>query len=105
MEHSGKTTATWSELPWTTYGGMNKLLSKPEVWSKAPHKMMGAVSIEKFDLPTTKAFFESLKAMNEKWAGKGLFGAMFECLPHHRTREFPNDSTAFPWRWGTNHFL
>ncbi|KAI7778552.1 hypothetical protein LA080_001973 [Diaporthe eres] len=105
VEHSGKTTTTWAELPWTTYGGMNKLLSKPEVWSKAPHKMMGAASIEKFDLSTTRAFFESLKTMNEKWAGKGLFGAMFECLPHHRTREFPDDSTAFPWRWGSNHFL
>ncbi|KAL1863002.1 FAD-linked oxidoreductase alt4 [Diaporthe australafricana] len=103
--HSGKTRATWAELPWTTYNGMNKILSKPEVWSRAPNKMMGAVSIEKFDLPTTKAFFESLKTMNEKWAGKGLFGAMFECLPHHKTRAIPDDSTAFPWRWGTNHFL
>lgn len=84
---------------------MNKLLSKPEVWSKAPNKMMGAVSIEKFDLPTTRAFFESLQSMNEQWAGKGLFGAMFECLPHHKTREFSDDSTAFPWRWGSNHFL
>lgn len=84
---------------------MNKLLSKPEIWSKAPYKMMGAVSIEKFDLATTKAFFTSVKEMNEKWAGKGLFGAMFECLPHQRTRELPDDATAFPWRWGTNHFL
>lgn len=84
---------------------MNQSLSKPEIWSKAPYKMMGAVSIEKFDLVTTKAFFTSVKEMNEKWAGKGLFGAMFECLPHQRTRELPDDATAFPWRWGTNHFL
>ncbi|KAG4431573.1 FAD-linked oxidoreductase alt4 [Cadophora sp. M221] len=102
---SGKTKNTWSELPWTTYNGLNKLLSKPEVWSKAPFKMMGAVSIEAFDLPTTKAFLYSLKDMNEQWAGKGLFGAMFECLPHHRVREIADDSTAFPWRRGSNHFL
>lgn len=84
---------------------MNKVLSMPEVWTKAPHKMMGAVSVEAFDLEVTKAFFTSVKAMNEKWAGKGAFGAMFECLPHHKTRALPDDATAFPWRWGTNHFL
>ncbi|KAJ4397512.1 FAD-linked oxidoreductase alt4 [Gnomoniopsis smithogilvyi] len=103
--NSGKTRTSWGELPWTTYNGMNKLLSKPEIWSKAPYKMMGAVSVEKFDLPTVKAFFTSVKEMNEKWAGKGLFGAMFECFSHQRTRELPDDATAFPWRWGTNHFL
>tara|TARA_R110002060_G_scaffold78102_2_gene90639 strand:+ start:375 stop:701 length:327 start_codon:yes stop_codon:yes gene_type:complete len=102
---SGKTKTTWSELPWTTYNGMNKLLSKPEVWSKAPFKMMGAVSIESFDLATTKRFLHGLKDMNERWAGKGLFGAMFECLPHHRVREIAGESTAFPWRRGSNHFL
>ncbi|CAN8104151.1 unnamed protein product [Discula destructiva] len=105
VAHSGKTRTSWSELPWTTYNGMNKLLSKPEIWTKAPHKMMGAVSVETFDLAITKAFFTSVKEINEKWAGKGLFGAMFECLPHQKTRELPDDATAFPWRWGTNHFL
>lgn len=105
VEKSGKIKTTWSELPWTTYNGQNKILSKPELWARKRYGMMGAVSIEKFDLPTTKAFFHSLKEMNEKWAGKGLFGAMFECLPHHRTREMSSDSTAFPWRWGSNHFL
>lgn len=105
VESSGKIKTTWSELPWTAYNGQNKLLGNPEVWARKRYGMMGAVSVEDFDLPTTKAFFHSLKEMNERWAGKGLFGAMFECLPHHRTRELPNDSTAFPWRFGTNHFL
>lgn len=105
VETSGKIATTWSELPWTTYNGQNKLLSKPEVWARKRYGMMAATSVEKFDLPTTKRFFHSLQEMNEKWAGRGLFGAMFECLPHHRTRELPGDSTAFPWRWGTNHFL
>lgn len=105
VENSGRIKTTWSELPWTTYNGQNKLLSRPEVWARKRYGMMGAVSVETFDLPTTKAFFHSLQDMNEKWAGRGLFGAMFECLPHHRTRELPADATAFPWRWGTNHFL
>lgn len=100
-----KTKTTWSELPWTTYNGLNKVLSKPEVWSRAPYKMMSAASVAKFDLNTTKAFFTSLKEMNETWAGKGVFGAMFESLPHHRSRELDAESTAFPWRFDTNHFL
>ncbi|KAF9877574.1 hypothetical protein CkaCkLH20_04709 [Colletotrichum karsti] len=103
--NSGKVTATWADLPWTTYKGQNKILSRPEVWSKAPNKMMGAACVEKFDLKTIKAFFESVKSMNEEWAGKGFFGAMFECLPHQKVRELPDDATAFPWRWGSNHFL
>ncbi|KAK8153701.1 FAD binding domain-containing protein [Phyllosticta citrichinensis] len=103
--NSGKVSTTWAELPWTTYGGQNKALSRPEVWKHAPYKAMGAVSVENFDLKTTRAFFESVKEMNEKWVGKGWFGAMFECLPHHRTRQFSDDYSAFPWRWGTNHHL
>lgn len=105
IRSSGKVTTTWDELPWETYGGQNKLLSKPEVWKLAPNKMMAAVSVREFDIPTTKAFFESVKEMNERFAGRGWFGAMFECLPHHRTREIPDDATAFPWRNGADHFL
>jgi hypothetical protein len=102
---SGKTASTWGDLPWTTYKGANKILSKPAVWNLAPYKMMGAASVKNFDFKTTKAFFESLKEMNEKFAGKGWFGAMFECFNHDRTRELPDDETAFPWRWGSDNFL
>ncbi|KAF5555327.1 fad binding domain-containing protein [Fusarium napiforme] len=103
--NSGRTTTTWAELPWVTYKGQNKVLSKPEVWSLAPNKMMGAVCVEKFPLKTTRDFFQSVKEMNEEWAGKGFFGAMFECLPHQKVRELADETTAFPWRWGSNHFI
>lgn len=102
---STNVTATWDELPWITYGAQNKLLSKPEVWKLAPNKMMSAVSVKSFDLVTTRAFFESVKEMNERFAGRGWFGAMFESLPHHQTRDIEEDATAFPWRHGTNHHL
>lgn len=75
------------------------------MWTIGANKMMGACCVENFDLKTTRDFFESVKAMNEEWAGKGWFGAMIECLPHQRVRDFANDATAFPWRWGSNHFL
>lgn len=103
--NSTQVTTTWDELPWITYGGQNKLLSKLEVWTLAPNKMMAAVSMKVIDNATTKAFFESVKEMNERYAGRGWFGAMFECLPHHRAREIPDDTTAFPWRRGANHHL
>uniref|UniRef100_A0A4E9DNB2 FAD-binding PCMH-type domain-containing protein n=1 Tax=Gibberella zeae TaxID=5518 RepID=A0A4E9DNB2_GIBZA len=103
--NSGKTATSWADLPWITYKGQNKVLSKPEVWSLAPNKMMGAACVEKFDIETTRAFFQSVKDMNEEWAGKGFFGAMFECLPHQKVRELPDETTAFPWRWGSNHFI
>lgn len=102
--HNGPLTTTWYDLPWETYGGMNKRLSRPEVWKLLPYKMMSAASVQNFDLQMTKAFFESVKEMNEKWEGKGWFGAMFECLPNQQTRALPNEATAFPWR-GTDHFL
>lgn len=101
---AGPLTTSWYDLPWETYGGMNKRLSKPEVWKLLPYKMMSAASVRSFDLPMIKAFFESVKEMNEKWEGKGWFGAMFECLPNQQTRALPSDATAFPWR-GTDHFL
>ncbi|KUL82182.1 hypothetical protein ZTR_09565 [Talaromyces verruculosus] len=97
--------AAWDELPWITYGGQNKILSKPEVWTLAPYKIMAAVSVKSFDIATTEAFFESVKEMNERYGGRGWFGAMFECLPHHRAREVPDDTTAVPFRDGTDHHL
>lgn len=76
VSHSGMLATTWHDLPWETYGGMNKRLSKPEVWKLLPYKMMTAVSVASFDLKAVRQFFESVKAMNEKWDGKGWFGAM-----------------------------
>lgn len=101
----GKVTANWHSLPWETYGGQNKILSIPGVWKIRPWKMMSAVSVKSFDPKTTEAFFERTRELNEKWKGKGFFGAMFECLPTHRTREVPDGATAFPWRNGSDHFL
>ncbi|KAK7956629.1 FAD-linked oxidoreductase alt4 [Apiospora aurea] len=103
--HSGKVAVEWPELPWTTYKGYNKFLSMPEVWTIAPYKMMSAACVKKFNLKTTREFFESVKAKNIEFTGKGTFGAMFECLPHHRVREIPDDATAFPWRTSSDHFL
>lgn len=103
--HSGKTTTTWDELPWKTYKGYNRFLSMPEVWSAAPYKMMSAACVRRFDLATTRDFFQSVKDMNLQWAGRGTFGAMFECLPHHMVREIADDATAFPWRQSSDHFL
>lgn len=100
---SGRTSVPWPELPFCTYKELNKLYCKPDVWLLGPYKMMGAACVEKFDLKTTREFFESVKAMNEQH--DGWFGAMFECLPDHRVREIPQDATAFPWRRGSNHFL
>lgn len=102
---TGRKSVPWPELPYTTYKEMNKLYCKPEIWSKAPYKMMGAACVERFDIQTTREFFESVKAMSEEWEGRGWFSAMFECLPDHRVREIPEDATAFPWRGGSNHFL
>ena len=103
--HSGKVAVEWPELPWTTYKGYNKFLSMPEVWTVAPYKIMSAACVRKFDLKTTREFFETVKAKNVEFSGKGTFGAMFECLPHHRVREIPDNATAFPWRASSDHFL
>lgn len=102
---TGKLSIDWPELPWETYGGQNKVLSKPEVWKLAPNKIMSALAIKTFDLKVTRDFFEAVKEMGIKYQGKCWFGGMFECLPHHRTKEIPDNSTAFPWRNGTQHHL
>lgn len=66
---------------------------------------MAAVNVMKFDPRVLRAFFESVKDMNMRYAGRGWFGAMFECFSHTRTREIADDATAFPWRNGGNHQL
>jgi len=102
---TGRKSVSWPELPFTTYKEINKLFCNPEVWLRGPYKMMGAACVDKFDLKTTREFFESVKAMSEEWEDRGWFSAMFECLPDQRAREIPDDATAFPWRGGSNHFL
>lgn len=104
--HSGGASVAWPDLPWTTYKGYNHFLSQPKVWTAAPYKMMSAACVRRFNLATTHAFFETVKARNLEYMGQGTtFGAMFECLPHHRVRAVPDDATAFPWRSSSENFL
>jgi hypothetical protein len=103
--NSGRKSVSWPDLPFATYKEMNKLYCKPEIWLRGPYKMMGAACVDKFDLNTTREFFESVKSMSEEWEDRGWFSAMFECLPDQRVRKIPDDATAFPWRGGSNHFL
>lgn len=101
--NSGKTSLPWPELPWEACAGQNKLLSRPEVWKLTKYKGMSAVNVSKFDPPTMRKFFEELKDMNNRYAQEGWFGAMFECFSNQRTREIPDDATAFPWRHAGDH--
>ena len=102
---TGKKALSWSELPWVTYGGMNNRVARHDRWRLAPNKMMGAVSVNRLDVETTMAFFESLRDVGQQCAGKGWVGAMFEVFSHEKVQQYTDESTAFPWRFGSNVFV
>jgi hypothetical protein len=52
-----------------------------------------------------RAFIDGWRDMNAKYAGEALFSFMFESFPQQGVQARPQDSTAFPWRMESNHFL
>jgi hypothetical protein len=52
-----------------------------------------------------RSYFDQWRDMNDKYQGKAMFSVMFESFPQQRVREKDEDSTAYPWRYGSDHFL
>ena len=52
-----------------------------------------------------RAFFDGWRDMNLKYSGEASFSVMFETFPQQRVREIPDETTAYPWRKGSDHFL
>ncbi|KAH6652454.1 FAD binding domain-containing protein [Truncatella angustata] len=97
--------ATWDALPWATYNGLNNVLCTPEGWARFPIKNFYAANVKSYDIATMRAYFEAWRDMNQKYNGEAVFSVMFESFPQQRVRELPEDSTAYPWRHGAQHFL
>jgi hypothetical protein len=98
-------TASWDGLPWATYNGLNNILCTPSGWARFPIKNFYAANVKKYDIPTMRSFFDAWTGMNDKYDGHAMFSVMFESFPQQRIREIPDDSTAYPWRHGSEHFL
>ncbi|KAH6891501.1 hypothetical protein B0T10DRAFT_528634 [Thelonectria olida] len=97
--------ATWDALPWATYNGLNNVICTPEGWARFPIKNFYVANVQSYDVPTMRAFVDGWRDMNAKYAGEALFSFMFESFPQQGVRERARDSTAFPWRMESNHFL
>lgn len=98
-------TASWDALPWATYNGLNNVLCTPQGWARFPKKNFYAANVKKYDIATMRKFFDEWRRMNEEYEGEAMFSVMYESFPQQRVRELPEDSTAYPWRYGSDHFL
>jgi hypothetical protein len=97
--------AAWDALPWATYNGLNNVLCTPEGWARFPIKNFYAANVKRYDIPTMRAYFDGWRDMNEKYAGEAMFSIMFETFPQQGVRAREDDTTAYPWRHGSDHFL
>ncbi|KAL4941794.1 hypothetical protein BDV06DRAFT_222784 [Aspergillus oleicola] len=98
-------TVSWDSLPWATYNGMNNVLCTSQGWAKFPLKQFIAANVQKYDIRTVTAFVRSWASMIEKYGSQSLFTFMFESFAQQTVRERSHDSTAYPWRHASDHFL
>lgn len=97
--------AMWDALPWATYNGLNNVLCTPQGWARYPIKNFYAANVKSYDIETMRSFFDEWRDMNAKYNGEAVFSLMFESFPQQRVREIAEDTTAYPWRQGSQHFL
>lgn len=95
----------WAELPWAVYAGLNNELCTPKGWSRYPLKSFYAANVKEYDIPTMRDLFDTWNEMGQKYNGTVHFEIMFESFPQQGVRARPDESTAYPWRWGSDHFL
>lgn len=96
--------AEWPELPWITYQKAQALLlGNPEAWRTDPKRILSSVSLKNWDVEVLQVVFQSIKDSREQ----GLFipGIVLEAFPQQRPSEIPENSTAFPWRNGSNIYV
>ncbi|KAL1636979.1 hypothetical protein SLS58_009505 [Diplodia intermedia] len=94
----------WSELPWVAYQGLNQqYLGNPDTWNIYPYKIFSAVSAKRFDLDALEQLYAEVKELERKHDTRIL--VMFEAFSHKRSKEIPDNATAFPWRHGSDIFL
>lgn len=94
----------WNELPWVAYQGLNQqYLGNPDSWNVYPYKIFSAVSAKRFDLDALEQLYAEVKEMEQKYDTRIL--VMFEAFSHKRSKEIPDNATAFPWRHGSDIFL
>jgi hypothetical protein len=96
----------WPELPWITYEEKNKrFLGNWDAWGVNPYKMFAGACVKFYDLDTTVDFFNDVKEVSEQYEGELEVIAVYETFSTKRTREVPDEATAFPWRYGSDNFL
>lgn len=100
-----KKVVAWDALPWATYNGLNNILCTPEGWARFPIKNFYGANVKTYDISTMRSFVDEWRDMNAKHKGEAMFSFMFESFAQQSVRERPEDTTAYPWRHGSDHFL
>ncbi|KAI3320508.1 FAD binding domain-containing protein [Xylariaceae sp. AK1471] len=103
--HRDEKVSAWDALPWATYNGLNNILCTPQGWARMPIKNFYGANVERYHIPTMRKFIDGWREMNEKYDGEAMFSFMFESFPQQAVRAKDMDSTAYPWRHGSDHFL
>lgn len=91
----------WAELPWVTYGGLNNVLCN----APGGQKNVYAASAETYDLSAMLSLWTAWEKMAKKYEGKVNLLIMFQTFSQGAIRDFDSDGSAFPWRYGSKHFL
>ena len=97
--------AGWDALPWATYNGLNNILCTPQGWARNPIKNFYGANVARYDIPTMRTFFDGWREMNERWDGTAMVSVMFETFAQQGVRAREANSTAYPWRQESDHFL
>ena len=91
----------WAELPWVTYGGLNNVLCNQPGGQRNAY----AASAETYDLSAMMSLFTGWEKMAKQYEGRANLLIMFQTFSQKGIREHNPDDSAFPWRYGSKHFL
>ncbi|KZF24489.1 FAD-binding domain-containing protein [Xylona heveae TC161] len=91
----------WASLPWVTYGGLNNILcSQP-----GGQRNFYAANAATYDISAMASLWNDWEKMSIKYNGTAKFLLMFQTFAQQAVKSVDPDSSAFPWRKGSEHFL
>ncbi|KAI9838886.1 MAG: hypothetical protein M1819_004094 [Sarea resinae] len=91
----------WAQLPWETYKGLNNVLCA----QPGGQRNFYAANTATYDVSAMVSLWQDWEKMSLKHAGKAKFLLMFQTFASQAVRAVDPDSSAFPWRKSSNHFM
>ena len=91
----------WDSLPWVTYLELNNVLCA----QPGGQRNFYAANVASYDISAMVSLFEDWERTSYEYEGEASLLLMFQTFGQTKVQSMPEDSSVFPWREGSKHFL